>query len=316
MEPQTDEQCDDGVNDEHSCDPSCRFPISGTVSAPGGTVSERVSNERPIYFVELTLDADGQSIAVSANDLGGTCDRVDTAIVLIREDPLKTLSEVVGGGPIGNAGECAALTATQGGLNTSLPAGTYYVAFLAESGEGVAEGTITIVEPSCGNGILEVLNNEFCDDGDLNSGDGCSEACEFEAATFESEPNNSLPSANGLTTASATIAGRIAPTNDVDIFSFRINAGETRNLVVQTYSESEAPSTCNNVFSDTLLVVEDENGTVLSESDDIDPFENFCSRITLDELSEGTFFIRVLKSPLISRDQELVYLLSFALREP
>jgi len=47
--------------------------------------------------------------------------------------------------------------------------------------DGTAEGYASCISGECGNGILERLSGEFCDDGNLIDGDGCSSYCLPEA---------------------------------------------------------------------------------------------------------------------------------------
>ncbi len=62
-----------------------------------------------------------------------------------------------------------------------------------------ATGDICVASP-CGNGILDAFAGEECDDGNLNSGDGCSQECRFEGLC-----------GNGVTDAEAcSIPGRLA----------------------------------------------------------------------------------------------------------
>ena len=37
-----------------------------------------------------------------------------------------------------------------------------------------------VVTPHCGNGVHELQQNEVCDDGNINNGDGCNNLCQVE----------------------------------------------------------------------------------------------------------------------------------------
>lgn len=39
--------------------------------------------------------------------------------------------------------------------------------------------------PICGDGLYDPTNNEFCDDGNTNNGDGCNQFCRVESNNFE-----------------------------------------------------------------------------------------------------------------------------------
>ncbi len=97
------------------------------------------------------------------------------------------------------------------------------------NGGGVA---VTLVNPTCGNNELE--HGETCDDGNLQSNDGCDSACRVEltAGTFpEVEPNNWHAEANTLDLTATndigvvTIAGTVGGKCDQDHFQMHVPEG-------------------------------------------------------------------------------------------
>jgi len=107
---------------------------------------------------------------------------------------------------------------------TKLPAGTYYV--LVDGFDAAAKGTyelqIYASTTTCGDGQLDLL--DFCDDGNSNNNDGCSDHCEVEdgytcddaspsVCMMDNGGNAVAPAAGDLVINEAMLADNLADTN-------------------------------------------------------------------------------------------------------
>jgi cysteine-rich repeat protein len=92
---------------------------------------------------------------------------------------------------------------------TKLPAGTYYVVVdgFDSDEKGTYEIQIVATPTTCGDGTLDLL--DFCDDGNGNSGDGCSDKCEVEDG-YECDGEPSVCTMGGGGTAVPPAAGDLA----------------------------------------------------------------------------------------------------------
>ena len=305
------EQCDDGnTNPQDGCDPGCSLEISGVVTPPSGLITGTVPASGHLV-VAVDLMTPGQSIqARAAAPASGGCPTVDTAIELL-DSNLVPLGERLDGGPAGAAGTCAALDPVQDGFAANLAPGRYYLRVRAENGvAGTIEVSVGIVDPACGNRIVETLAQEQCDDGNLMSLDGCSATCRIESSQIaEVEPNDTQATAfgTGLTgPGQVTIQGGTSPAGDDDVFSFFVPAGQTLMLNTRTFSTQGQPMSCNSQTTDTRIFLEHAGLEVTDPSqpgavafnDDIDnPNNIWCSEITnvplFGGVSGATFHIRV-----------------------
>lgn len=108
---------------------------------------------------------------------------------------------------------------------TSLTAGTYYIEVTRTSSTSYYSGTYkltaTSVVPVCGNGTVET--GETCDDGNTNSGDGCTSSCQLgtPTATGTASPGSTIDGTTPTQSATVTLSGCSAPiwgvSVDVDI---------------------------------------------------------------------------------------------------
>lgn len=163
-----------------------------------------------------------------------------------------------------------------------LAPGTYWLAIdTAEPSDQVPQFQfdVTLVDPGCGNGLLERDLNETCDDGNLLSGDRCSSACEAEVS-FEVEPNNAPEEALimseaglGVGTATVTVGAAIDPAEDVDFFLVTIPEGGAA-LNVRTYFDVLDMGACN---GDTVVRVLDAELNEVAFQDDADG--SLCSHL-------------------------------------
>src|SRR5205085_4788206 len=105
------------------------------------------------------------------------------------------------GGPTSWAGTSAPLTAEQ---KAQLKGGQFYVnVHTAANPTGEIRGQLGFAPPvggdgcsadcrsneTCGNGVIDAVNGEACDDGNVLNGDGCDSACQIEACSFISTPS-------------------------------------------------------------------------------------------------------------------------------
>ncbi|MBM4268414.1 MAG: CHRD domain-containing protein [Deltaproteobacteria bacterium] len=104
------------------------------------------------------------------------------------------------GGPTSWAGTTAPLTAEQ---KAQFRAGLmYFNVHTAANVSGEIRGQIGFAptasgdgcsadcrsNETCGNGVIDAVTGEACDDGDILNGDGCDSTCEIEACSFQSQP--------------------------------------------------------------------------------------------------------------------------------
>ena len=106
-------------------------------------------------------------------------------------------------------------------------AGRYIVAVDSPAPGGAAWAVLAI-HPVCGNMTKE--HSESCDDGNTNSGDGCSAMCATELADgqMEVEPNDDAVGANPLAipgiTGAITVKGQLRNGCDPDMFVVQVPA--------------------------------------------------------------------------------------------
>jgi hypothetical protein len=104
---------------------------------------------------------------------------------------------------------------------------------------------------------------------------------------LEVEPNNSLATAQQLEGSSVVVNGKLAGGQDVDIFSVRLEAGET--LVVSVLANEVLGSPM-----DSVVQVCDERGFVLEQNDDE---RGLDSQLVFTAPTEGDYYIRLFAFP-------------------
>lgn len=171
---------------------------------------------------------------------------------------------------------------------------------------------IEIDEGVCGNGILEGV--EQCDDGNTNQFDACNNTC-FTALATEIEPNeDGTPSpfgafltgndfatanadlhgaipVNGDTFQRAVAKGSLNPLGDEDVYAIENITASEKLVVVDTFAVNGQQ--CDN-GADTVLVLRDAGGTVLSVNNDRNGALDRCSQITFMIHAGGRFYVQVL----------------------
>ena len=176
------EECDDGnklPND--GCSATCT--IESDESEPNGTTSTADALVQPFHaaispagdidVVAVTVPSNGTSIIADTFDYGdGACFQqlLDSTVEIIGSNG----STVLASDDDSGAGLCAHAAVA------NLSAGTYYVRVQAASGAPVASFpyVLNVVVDKCGNG--NPVETEQCDDGNNQSGDGCSATCQKE----------------------------------------------------------------------------------------------------------------------------------------
>ncbi len=170
--------------------------------------------------------------------------------------------------------------------------GTYFVGVdsMTSGGEPLQ---VLAVQPDCGNDVKE--HSETCDDGNLDSGDGCDEVCRQELSkgnAKEVEPNDE-PTANAnvllLDGAALTVTGQLGSKCDFDSYAVVVEEGGS----VRALLESTGGDDCG---VDLKLQLVDTDGltplgTIRSSSGEcpvLEGTESFASG-----LSAGTYFVRV-----------------------
>ena len=198
----------------------------------------------------------------------------------------------------GGVGGCSQISpATFPALATGLSAGTYYARVGVNGNNAVCPLYvlgIAVRQPGCGNGVVEA--GEQCDDGAANgtAGDGCSVTCQ-SLPPWEIEPNGTTATATPQWSGLSTWKGAINPVGDHDYFKLVLATAGTVTLVTHDIG---APTYCT---SDTVLYLDDGNGTLITSNDDGgpgpgDPSDGGkCSLIT-QALAAGTYYAWVQRS--------------------
>ena len=87
----------------------------------------------------------------------------------------------------------------------------------------------------CGDGILS--QGEPCDDGNQDSGDGCSASCGLEG-TPEAEPNDACAAPGGPFTPEIVVSGSVGSSDSADRYA--INVQSTADLRIEVFTEQQA----------------------------------------------------------------------------
>ncbi|MCK6546008.1 DUF4215 domain-containing protein [Myxococcota bacterium] len=259
------EQCDDGaLADGDGCSATCTFEVEGTVvSGTGAIVSTTLGAAGQYTVIPVTTTLPGQAITVVAADPGGAaCTLVDTALEL-RGPSFELLGAVTGGGPSGAAGECARIAVVSDAFATNLAVGTYYVVVIAESAAPEPiEADVEILDAACGNGVVETLAAEECDDDGTAAGDGCSATCRFEPFASITLPGGPQTITTSVDTVGMRRAFELVVTSEVFL-----------------RAETFAPTVIAGCDSaDTILRLQTASGGTLGDDDD--DGVGGCSRIT------------------------------------
>lgn len=240
------EQCDDGnTTDGDFCDSSCNLYSVASQETFTGTLQ---GSDFSVVLVEAKTQ---DSITVSVGDQGCTGPfqvAVAHPSAPTGENGAPQFTPIASDTPESG---CASLTLIE--APPLVPSGNneltdyFWVYFNAPNGTtNPVTVSITVTNPSCGNGFAEFTAGEQCDDGNANSDDGCSSTCTFEGTlpTSEVEPNEQGQQINPVVGTPTTIYGSL-PGNDTDAFIFQVPnvQGITMDTTVQT--DLVSPATCD-----------------------------------------------------------------------
>lgn len=277
---ETGEQCDDGnTANNDGCSSTCTLEPNGIYTMPGGrtTFSDQtlaVVGERDWFRVDVTAPS-YLRVETFEDAVAGTCVDADTVIRLHQADTVT----VLGSNDEGGVNSCSLITPGADAF-ARLEIGTYWLSvedFLNDDIIPLYDIVFDSVPVDvCGNNVRET--GEFCDDGNNNSGDGCSATCTPETTLVFDAPG-------GPTTLSSAIT-----TIGQQIF-IQINVSATSYLRAETFAP--AAPTCT---SDTLMRLYSPAGQEVGSDDD--DGTNNCSLVqrttdTFARLTPGTWFLRV-----------------------
>ena len=272
------EECDDGATQSgDGCSGSCAYEIAQTFNAPGGSAQISLPGAGTYRVVRVNLTIPGQSITVGSSNGPGAC-TVDTLIRLTdgRFRPLGTKT-------LDGPGACAAILFPQDSFAQDLAAGAYYV-FIVNEGttSGAVQLEVGIRNPACGNAVTETRAGEQCDDRNVQSNDGCSSACQVEAAGVYAAPGRAQ-----------AIPGSIVPIGDRDVF--QINVSAPAYLKAETFAPSASAAQC--LVVDTFMTLYAANATTALGADGDNGIAQ-CSRFTpisdsFTRLAPGTYYVAV-----------------------
>jgi cysteine-rich repeat protein len=264
------------------------------------------------YMLTVPAHAD---LVVNTWDAFGptTCATIDTLVSLYAPDGATLLAIDDDDGEL----LCSALTPGVDAGVRGVPPGTYYlrvvpfsttatfdyrvgVTYAALCGDGQVTGSEECDGtpncdaacqrvPACSDGFTDAP--ETCDDGNQNSGDGCSATCQLEGLTNEIEPNNSVADAdaNGLVVSSSgLIAGAITDVSDEKDF-FRVQTGGLSVVRFELF-DNTAGNDCGSTTGTLRLfdaagtpIISDAGGGIRSCPAMIFPFAGGVNYLQLEE---------------------------------
>jgi cysteine-rich repeat protein len=264
------EQCDDGNTAAGDCcSPSCQLEAPNCEKEPNNDAAEAGANGSfalgALYQGAITPVGDGDwwiftlpgpgvsDLKVETFDGTGPygCAGVDTKIDLIQPDGVTIVATDDDSGPafcsLIDPDPTHTSSPNFGGAITPSPAaqhlapGAYYVRVHHFDDTGTI-GAYTLratALSTCGNGVVE--STESCDDGNVASGDGCSNLCRVEPSAIETEPNDTCAAANGPFSVPRLVGGQISPAGDADWWTFTVPA--YADLALETF-DFTGPSSC------------------------------------------------------------------------
>ncbi|MEE2904028.1 MAG: DUF4215 domain-containing protein [Myxococcota bacterium] len=270
------EQCDDGnfaLGD--GCDATCNFEILSTVTTTA-SVGIDLPNPSDYKIVRVDITTPGQSVTATAADGMGGC-TVDTFINFANSD-----FQVLGSDSSDGPGDCAALHVPADEFATDLSTGTYYLVTINQGQTGgLTQLDVTVIDPACGNGIVERNQGETCDDQNAVSGDGCSDLCVKEPNGYYTAPS-----------ATATLADSISVAGERDLFEITVT--QKSRLLASVFAPTAASASCSG--EDLRLWLYAADGTTQLGFDD-DDGPGFCPLFTpadsFTTLEAGTYFLEV-----------------------
>jgi cysteine-rich repeat protein len=224
------ERCDDGNRVAgDGCSAVCRLELAGSLAGPGPrqVVSDgiAVAGQRDWFALRVTRPAIAR-VEVGTPTLAGGCAPGAELLLWLFDDRLRARDLSTYAADI-----CARLDGTAV-AESRLPPGDYFL-LVEENGADAPipayQLAVELTPQACGNGILEPLIAETCDDGGLVPQDGCSATCAREGADVrpEREPNDATSALRDLGTLApgvVDVVGAADRFDDRDLFRFTLAA--------------------------------------------------------------------------------------------
>lgn len=204
--------------------PSTANPLPA--GAQGFTASIWPEGDVDVFSFQVATA--GTSLSTWTGDGMGGCPAGAETLLRVLDASGASLGTSIATGP----GGCSSLNPSNDAALANLSPGTYYVHVEASAIETIPFYIvgIDVQPPTCGDGIVQVLDGEQCDLGNLNggAGSGCSATCQLTGGhyIFETEPNNSQATGNPIDGTSGVV-GRIEPIGDVDFFTFDVTVANS-----------------------------------------------------------------------------------------
>jgi cysteine-rich repeat protein len=296
--PEGNKQCDPGPGVQNpGCSATCQLTgdfipevepdDTPATATPLGTHAGFIAAIQPagdVDYFSFQVPGPSSLVTLQTGDGIGGCP-MGFASVLTLYDPH--------GNPLATNGNgaCSLISPQSYPAAMNLPGGTYQ-ALVGFKGNATAFWeyvvTISVAQPSCGDGIVE--SGEQCDDGPANgtTGDGCTAACQ-SIPPWEIRPNDSIATATPQWAGFSTWMGRIEPAGYHGYFSFTLAAAGSVTL---TTHDVNKPTYCS---SDTVLYLDGPSGNQIAMDDDSgpgpgDPTSGKCSKISAQPLAAGTYY--------------------------
>lgn len=270
------EECDDGNGtDGDGCSSLCLFEGLRDVEPNGTTATAQALTANPALVmgsITPVADLDVYAVTVPAGhhlDAYLTLNSLDSCPVdpvgrlqLLGTNGTTVLATNSDGGPGYTCGRIWPYTDVD---SAAMAAGTYYLR-VNESGDNAEIARyflhVRLIAPGCGNGIIEAP--EVCDDGNPNSGDGCSDTCALEPLQVVTLPG-----------APVTIAGRISPSYIRN--AIQLDVTQDTALYAATFSPDAASGICPSPAA-TRIQLYAADGTTVLGTDTTDGVDS-CSEL-------------------------------------
>ena len=304
------EQCDDGAQATgDGCDGSCNYEFRaevesndtpataqalGVVGPAGVLMKGAISPVNEQDFFSFTLSALSDVRIETLGELTPpACPApLDLDLQLRAPDGFNVLMNET----FGSIGNCSSIESNFDVAARRLKAGTYYVRVSGGLNMMYASYYLRIATTAvCGD--RSKGSYEQCDDGNLVSGDGCSDLCvlDYPAAT-EVEPNDLFTSATALGEPERMATGVIESAGAFDFYSFTLTRPMT--IAIDTFDADPARMTCLMTDTSLALLAADGSTVLVSDLDDgldlcakIDPA--FSADANAVNLQPGTYYVRV-----------------------
>jgi len=140
----------------------------------------------------------------------------------------------------------------------------------------------------CGDAFWDA--GEACEDGGQAPGDGCDAECQVEAT--EVEPNDD---ASDATPWSSPFYSEVSPAGDVDTVAVNIEEGP--GSIIANIDSLVVEGCPLGLFDPQIELLEADGESVLGANDD---YDGVCSRLVVEDLDAGSYYLRVSESPYSS----------------